>query len=433
MALEAKWDSDVVLLGTGVAPLLAAARFLSEGHRVLILNPDRDFFREGSELPLDPLLTSTGALSAARLQRSLPERVTDVIRPFFPGAIETWLGNEGAGFRDQAAPHVRARSRFWIDSDTFSLRERSLDWPRLEELYVEASDAGLHPQLLSQLTAIRRFPGVNRSKREFEESFRGLWVPRVCDVDVVRYQYGLLEYVRERIGDLRMVTSASQVEWIPEGVRFFDQGQYQTARISKGAICFWTPRMTRWIRGIGKKLEATLPQPAGVRVWEDWTLVSRDALDPTVVGVFEDMTVFASYEGLPPVQAAGAADTGVHSLRVLRPGPVTALEGGLSHGVGTVSGVGGAGGGAESAAGGQESFRALERLCGQMLRWSDFSVRSFQARVLLEWDYRKLAQPMFQMGGELSKWHVMGGADGPLFEVAHQVRKACTVFEDQNL
>ncbi|MBL7717178.1 MAG: hypothetical protein JNL01_17065 [Bdellovibrionales bacterium] len=419
MGLEPKWDSDIVLLGTGVAPLLAAARFLSEGYKVLILNPDGDFFRERSELPLDPLLTSTGEISATRLSRSLPERVTEVIRPFFPGAIETWLGNEtstGAsggttGFKDPMAPHVRARSRFWIDSDTFSLRERNLDWPRLEELYVEASDAGLHPQILQELTAIRRFPGVNRSSREFESSYHGLWVPRICDVDVVRYQYGLLEYVRERIGGSRMVTSASQVEWIPEGVRFFDQGQYQTARISKGAICFWTPRLTRWIHGIAKKLEATIPQPGGVRVWEDWTLVSRDALDPSVVGVFEDMTVFASYEGAPK------DPNGVHALRVLRPGAVVGLEQAMRIGP-------------EQTAGGLESFRALERLCGQMLRWSAFSVRSFEARVLLEWDYRKLAQPMFRLGGELSKWNVMGGADGPLFEVAHQVRKACNVFEE---
>ena len=49
-------ECEVALLGTGLAPLLAAQALSRQGHSVLLLNPDHDFFRENSELPLEPLL-----------------------------------------------------------------------------------------------------------------------------------------------------------------------------------------------------------------------------------------------------------------------------------------------------------------------------------------------------------------------------------------
>ena len=38
-------DSDVVLLGNGVASLVAANHLVSQGYSVLLLNPDDDFFQ----------------------------------------------------------------------------------------------------------------------------------------------------------------------------------------------------------------------------------------------------------------------------------------------------------------------------------------------------------------------------------------------------
>ena len=48
-------DSDLVIIGTGVAPLVAAQHLSLRGKSVLVLNPERDFFIENSELDLDPL------------------------------------------------------------------------------------------------------------------------------------------------------------------------------------------------------------------------------------------------------------------------------------------------------------------------------------------------------------------------------------------
>jgi predicted oxidoreductase len=38
------FDSDFALIGTGVAPLVAASSLISQGKSVLVLNPDFFFF-----------------------------------------------------------------------------------------------------------------------------------------------------------------------------------------------------------------------------------------------------------------------------------------------------------------------------------------------------------------------------------------------------
>src|SRR5277367_6361899 len=107
-------DSDVALLGTGVAPLVAAQHLISQGKSVLVLNPDRDFFLEDSELPLDPLLPRP---SSTRISESLPDRALSELRPHFPGAVEFWSSDSTpSGFHDASAPHVRSRDRIWIGS-----------------------------------------------------------------------------------------------------------------------------------------------------------------------------------------------------------------------------------------------------------------------------------------------------------------------------
>src|SRR4051794_28280496 len=133
-------DCDVALLGTGIAPLVAAKHLLSQGKTVLVLNPDRDFFLEDSELPLDPLLPLPGP---ERISESLPDRALAELRPHFPGAVEFWSadsaqGQAQAGFHDPTAPHVRSRSRLFVG--TTGIRGRRPSREELEELYVKCSD-----------------------------------------------------------------------------------------------------------------------------------------------------------------------------------------------------------------------------------------------------------------------------------------------------
>src|SRR5690349_18293365 len=95
-------DSEVALLGTGVAPLVAANHLMVQGKSVLLLNPSWDFFLENSELPFDPLLK--GRPSLERILKSSPEKALDELRPDFPGPIEFWSAHsDKTGYHDPSA------------------------------------------------------------------------------------------------------------------------------------------------------------------------------------------------------------------------------------------------------------------------------------------------------------------------------------------
>lgn len=392
-----QFDSDVALLGSGLAPLIAASHFLTQGKSVLILNPDRDFFLEDSELPLDPFLLAPGgqSISARRIVMSHPESVLQDLRPFFPGAVEFWSadGAPASGFHDTDAPHVRSRSRVWMP---FS--------EELEEVYVDAVDFGLNPQILDGLQATTRFPGVARPR----EGERGLLVPRICDVDVSRYRNGVLEFVRERLGPRSMVCAAGQVELMPGGVRFHAGGASRTARIRDGILVFWTPRLTPWVLGHSKRLEVEPVFPLGVRFWEHWVILSRDPLDPGVVGVFKgELTVWAECEGTPSLNRSG-----LNRLSVLRAGPRLAP----GQGAFPEAGVSWAS---------APSLGSLSMLCHDFLRWDRFTVRSMTPRAIFEWE----RPGTWSLSGTDDPVRVVCGCDGPLFQAVRNARIACDELE----
>jgi hypothetical protein len=346
-------DSDFVLIGTGLAPLVAANQLLAEGKSVLILNPDFDFFLEDSELPLDPLL-DLETIVPSQLARSSPERVLGELRPPFPGSVELWTGTDLPGFHDPSAPHIRQRSRLWVASN-------EEEWEKCEAFFVESSDAGLNPQILEGLALVKRFPGFSGKV----SPQRGVMIPKLCDVDVSRYRNGLLEFVRERLGVERIVSSANQIELIPEGLRFHSQGSAHTARIREKVLVYWTPKLSSWILSQAKTREITPVFPHGVRLWEEWSLVSRDVLDPSAVGAFKNLTVWTEIEGNPEDSL-----TPLNRLSVLRAGalaPVTEasrIASWASH----------------------DSFASLSELCNGFLKWDRFSIRNLKARALFEWE-----------------------------------------------
>lgn len=405
---------DVALLGTGVAPLVAASHLMAQGKSVLLLNPDWDFFREDSELPLDPIWPVSPDKDAAslnvqrtpgRLKRSSPERVLEELRPDFPGAVELWNGSPpGPGFHDVEAPHVRSRSRLWITSNE---TDREWPWELMEELYVETSDAGLKPQILEGVQASAKFPGFSK----LTDGCRGLLIPKICDVDVVRYRNGLLEFVRERLGSESVICAASQIEPMPGGVRFHAGGSSRTARLVEGMLVFWTPRLSPWVFAQAKRSEVVPEKPAGVRLWEQWSLLSRDPLDPGVIGVYRDMAVWAEVEGLPQPESRR-----MDCLAVLRAGALVPMDQML---------LPEAEGPSWASAG---SFGAISELCHHFLKWDRFSVRSVKPRAIFEWENRvpwRLDRP--ERGGIESEGqvYVVPACDGPLTEVVRHARQAC--------
>jgi hypothetical protein len=383
------FDSDVVLIGTGVAPLVAASHFLSIGKSVLLLNPDPDFFLEDSELPLDTLLN--GEITPERLARQRPEDALKAIARFFPGAIETWPAQTGSphNFYDAEAPHVRNRARLWCPMTE-----------ELETTYVESSDLSLNPQILEDLQGSLKFPGMsNRAVTRPAAALRALMVSRFADVDVSRFRNGVLEFIRERVGGESVVCNASQIELTADIIRFRSQGTAHTARIGSGALIFWTPRLSAWVLAQAKRQEIKMPKPLGVRLWEQWSVLSRDEVDPSIVGIWQgSMVVWADGEGIP----------GTKQLVILRSGPLVSLD--ALHGPQA---------GASWAS--SESFDALSSFIHDFLRWEKCTVRGMKPRAIFEWDSENLSSS----GNFFDSTFVVPGCDGPLRDVVETARMAC--------
>ncbi|MBC7691605.1 MAG: hypothetical protein H7222_07530 [Methylotenera sp.] len=412
-------DSDVALLGTGIAPLLAASTFLAEGKSVLILNPEWDFFSENSELSLDPLWpAATQGISLDQVRQSLPENVLANLRPHFPGAIELWPAQ---GYQDRFAPHVRSRQRLWVQSlDHRQRTQRVQDWQEIEDLYLRSADAGFNPQSLDGAVAYHRFPGSSNTQGtrgshsnpapEPSLQTKGISLPKLCDVDVPRYRNGLREFIRDRMDSERVVTNASQIELTADGVRYRSGGTSHTSLLREGLMVFWTPRLTKWVLAQSRKYEVVPKLPRGVRTWEDWSLVSREAIDPTIVGSFENMVAWAETEGAP------SSDAPIKSLAVLRAGALASLK--SAEQVSAEASTWASG----------DSFRGLSRLCHDFLGWENYTVRSVRPRSIFEWDQTPKVESFSLLQGSYSARVVCAG-DGPIFHVARAVREACQQFE----
>lgn len=405
-------QSDIALIGTGLAPLIAAKRLLDEGRSVVILNPDADFFEEDSELPFDPLWPSDSGVSIDRLRSAVAENAVKELGPDFPGALETWPAP--SGYRDASAPCLRTRSRLWIQRQ-LSTGAPDPNWLAIENLFVEAGDAGFNPQELDGILALRKFPGVTTQSTETTrlvdaaKTVRGIFVPRLCEVDVDRYRNGVLEFIRERLGRDRVICGVSQLGLIPGGLKFHANAMPRTARMSE-ALVFWTPRITQWLTSFAKKVQLELPMPRGVRLLEQWSLISRESLDPGIIASIDRMAVWAEAEGTPPDAGKGEK---VDRLSVLQRGalvPIDALERRWAS---------------------QESMAAMFRLCFDFLRWDKFSVRAMKTRAILEWpgewsrrsrENAPLPPPCVEQGG--LRVRIVMGCDGPLVDVVRSAREA---------
>ncbi len=389
---------DVALIGTGLAPLVTALHLISQHKSVALLNPDWDFFQEHSELQMDPLwpLESEG-VDARRIYSSALERAVETLTPSYPGALQIVSPTiKIQGFRDPLAPHLRARDRLWVRSERAQADEvHRARWSRLEEMFVRASDAGFHPQEVSGALLGKHFPGVSGSMRETVD---GILLPRLADVDVERYRIGVMEYVLERVGAQGWFRSVSEMERDVRGLRFFAHGRTHTLSVRESVALFWTPRLTPWVRGAFEQegLKKAPIQPLGARDWEEWSLVSRLPLDPSSVGIFEDLIVWSDFEGLP--------ERGSERLKVMRAGDrISAFDARRE----------------SRDWAGARSFESLSRLCQEFMEWEGFSVRGLRARRVFEWGEAQTVT-LKKRGVPL---HVVPRADGAIVSLVEESRR----------
>lgn len=388
---------DVILIGTGLAPLVAASQLIQKHKKVLILNPDLDFFLEDSELPLDPEWPfNVSEVDREGLNKNRPQELHDVLSPGFPGSVEILnyselLTQNLNGFKDKDAPFIRSRSRLWIQSRQTWKEENPKLWGKVEEIFLHASEAGLRAQELEGMAACKRFPGFSGKK---ETDHKAVLIPQQCDVDHIRYRMGYLEYIRDRIGKENVLCGVNSLELNEDGVSFYHDSFSGKVKASEGVLVYWTPRMNVWVMSNVKQTLSTTPK--SIQNWEKWTLISKENLDPSQIGVFEEMAVWAELEGV----SFGK----LRKLNILRKISEVPFqrEASLIEKTEWCS---------------EESFQSISRLTFDFLRWDKFSVQSIKTNTIFEVEPQII--PLKQ--GNLNSSIVLG-VDGPLVDVVIQSR-----------
>ncbi len=380
---------DFVLVGTGIAPLLAASQLMHQGKSVLVLNPNTGFFKERSELPLDILFfENANSNLGLRFHNNSPEEVYRNLSPDFPGALEMWKPdshrNRERNFVDDRAPWIRARNRLWV------ARRGTDAMDRFENLYLRALDAGLRPQWMEGLSLAKHFPGFSAKDALDWVGFLG---PALGDIDVERYQAALLSYLYERIGESSIRTSVTLHDIGSKGLSVqFPGSSAQWILPRTSVLFFWTPALMRFLC---QKVSRFVPEgeqrfrkAVKLQTWEEWQLLSRKPIACKVVAQWDRVRVWAQGAGAPP-------QGGSNMLSVLvRSGP----EGVCS----------------------TQSLTELEALLFQFLGWDRFSVRSMVTRDFYRWN--SLEGVDFETGP--LRVQVLAGCDGPLHWIAKQVRNA---------
>lgn len=380
-------EADLVLIGTGLAPLLIAVEAMSNGKRVALMNPDSDFFLEDSELPF-PLL---GGTEPEPWVRNGIEEAYQALSPFFPGAIEQWSSHKGElerGFYDPTAPHLRGRS-FLILKEFPEHREIV----ELDRLGNALRKLGVPATAHEGLAALKRFPGFSGSG---VESAHAISVPQVYDLDLERYRQGILQLVWDRLGDDSIFYRASSFHFDSNEVRFYSNGRLKTLRFEDRVILFWTPRIARLFTAIGKQPYL----PSKVRALEQWNLTSREELDPSVIGVYEGAYVWSNYEGSPEEEDIGSQQ---RSLSVL----LEELQDSAGLSIPYLR---------------EASFKQTSRLCKEFLNWDKYSVRSIRPRTCFVWE--GIETGLYPAGAGFPNVSISTGCDGSVLDVARAAKKA---------
>ena len=417
-------EVDFILVGTGVAPLVSAYRLLSAGKSVLVLNPLQDFFSEKSELKFDPFfLEDPQEAITDRLNHSLPLQAHSALSKYYPGSIELWpqqlknirgdlTGNPVSKFHDYEAPHVRERSCIWMYSDqSLGSPLFAKKWEMIEDLYLEVSSAGMKVDVLEGLIAAKKFPGFSG---RIDGGVKGVLIPRLYDVDVSLYQQGILEFLIERMGARRVLTGVNGLELVESGISFRDSdSNIVTIEPKEALFMYWTPKITRFVQNSVNKFSKNKSVfvsrlPKGVRVWEDWQLVSREGLEAHTIGIFENMVVSSNFEGAPD-------NPSNQMLEVMLKGNLLTLSDYAYPFRDYLYASG-------------SSIDSISRLCEGFLNWEYVTVRKLTVRELIEWsDSDDPADSVFTLDESKTNAHIVLRCDGPLLDV---VTQAANVVEE---
>lgn len=297
----ASTPTDIVLVGTGIAPLVAAMPLIAQGISVQILNPLKDFFLEDLELAVEPFWDGPEKL-VETFKINEWKRAQQVLSQALPGALEIWRPGQGEPLRRYLpgdAPFLREVSAIW----TLPPPRREPGLLSAEDILVAAEAAGLHGAELMEFSIPYRFPGMSP---RVSRGGSALMIHGLSSIDVKPYRNRLLEFVRERLGEENVRLGADRLELKSGEIHFDASNGRQSLKYNGVCVLFRSPRLDPLLKKIG-----VLPTVAD-RIWEDWTWVSRDPITPEAIGHIGNACIFAGIEGEPD-------RSNLHELKVWKP------------------------------------------------------------------------------------------------------------------
>lgn len=248
-------EVDYVLVGTGLSTLLSLKLILDQGGTAILLNPEREFFSENSELDFSPVfeLEQRSFLSAENFRRLQSEVVFEELSPHFPGPFN---------------PLIKNRRLVWMG------KRGDPEWEQLELSSVQGfvEGAKVKERDLTELENV--FPGL-------DGRFRGYELGKYSEVDSASYREGLLQFLSQKYSGSLLLAGVGSIRFSGKSIRFFAEGKLQQVRIKKSMIVCWTPRLSPWI---AREFQKNSGRSA---LWEDWLIHTRAPVDPTMVVFLE--------------------------------------------------------------------------------------------------------------------------------------------------
>lgn len=357
-------DTELVLIGTGLAPLLAAFRLRSRYAKIWILNPHFDFFLEDSELPFNP----DWPLGQGRDDDSF-EEMFQLLQSYYPGSLAATARPSPDG-----APQIRARRKVVIQGKNLDL------WTNYEHAFVKRYSE-LKPQSSEGLLALKHFPGVNLSKIAAPDRFAGLQFTRFGEIDIESYRAGILEFMRDQ-ANVEILTNVHPIEFRSDGILFRLDERTRSIGAPAQVAVFWTSGIQFWLDQLFRKFDLGTAPIRKSHSYEEWQLISKNEIDAENLGLIDDAWVWA-------VPERG----GAHAVHILRKT-------------------------AEKEPFGEASFRAVRKLVDGFLHWDSMTIRQLRHRETFE-PASSMLPSILQ--SQPYKIELIPNSDGPVSRVARSI------------
>lgn len=270
-------EYDCVVIGTGLAPLASAKKLIENGKSVLVLNPDQEFFNENTELPFNPILLNLDDVNLEeKIINQKSEQLFNLLNPEYPGSVDIWPESK-LGFYDRQVPRIFSRERVWVT------QKNENNQKLLSKNF----------KLIDGIKVAYLIPGASPQKLKNSDSLFGVYTQNYADVEVDKYQIGFLRYINEKLSKKDIHYGVWSIDFTKNGLHFHTKDGRFSVLVKGSVHIFWTPRLMSLLSSFLKKHSKEFIDPLGRRPYVQWTLKSKEKINPKYSAVIKNAFLLA--------------------------------------------------------------------------------------------------------------------------------------------